>query len=151
MPQTNNPTTIGSVKQIMKNNCKKQWLNDWTQAKTARRLFHHLPTPKPKDSLNYIERKYQTKIFRLRTGHSTLNGHTKRIFPQSDATCRHCPHPEETVEHHLLECPALQELRECLLPHSPTIDNTLYGDSKQLIRTAQYHILASKLTRDNAP
>jgi len=66
------------------------------------------------------------KIFRLRTGHEPLNGFLRRIKKDHPARCKLCNHQHESVEHHLLYCPRLSDLRKKLLPPNPSISNTLF-------------------------
>ena len=52
---------------------------------------------------------------------------------------------KEDVQHFLLECLALIDLRDSLLPESPTIQNTLYSDKdkQQLKKTEKYFRMAN--------
>ena len=79
--------------------------------------------------------------------------HLNMINPMQEPVCPLCPCAYETVEHFLIECPQLSNIRDVLLPPCPNIDNTLYSDSDQLKRTAQYYMLANRLrleTQDQA-
>ena len=87
----------------------------------------------------------QCNIFRLRTGHVNLNFHRNRIDPLFASMCRHCMYPYETVEHHLLHCDKLVELRKNLLPPNPSIENCMYSSAKQLRKTSEFHIVASRV------
>ena len=145
MPQENTETTYETAKQIAKQNSKEKWYNSWETEERGRSLYKYLPTPNPEDPINKLCRKDQCNIFRLRTGHAILNEHRNRIDPQVPPLCRHCNSPRETVEHHLLHCRKLTELRKTLLPANPTIENCLYGNKKQLENTALYHRMASRV------
>ena len=105
----------------------------------GRRLYQHLPRPNPKDPINDLDRKDQCNIFHLRTGHIMLNG------PLVPPMCRHCGYAYETVEHHLLHCVSLRNIRNNLLPSNPTLENCLYGNVSQLRKTSKFHILASRV------
>ena len=142
-PQINTPTSIHTARQIIRTNKREEWLNGWALGKTGRSVFKYMATPNPKDSINSIERREQVVIFRLRTQHIPLNAHLNRFKPQAEPTCLLCPYPYETVQHHLLECPSLQDLRETLLPQNPTIENTLYSTAEQLHNTYLYFTMAS--------
>ena len=145
MPQENTETTYETAKQMAKQNSKETWYNSWETEERGRSLHKHLPTPNPEDPINKLCRKDQCNIFRLRTGHTILNEHRNRIDPQVPPMCRHCNSPRETVEHHLLHCRKLTELRKTLLPANPTIETCLYGNIKQLENTALYHRMASRV------
>ena len=145
MQQENIQTTYDTAKQIAKQNTQEVWFNNWMEDDKGRRLHRHLPKPNPKDPINNLERKDQCNIFRLRTGHVMLNGHRNRIDPLVPPMCRHCGYAYETVEHHLLHCANLKELRDSLLPPNPTLENCLYGNYDQLKNTSKYHIVASRV------
>ena len=145
MPQENTKTTYATAKQIAKQNTSETWHNNWTIDDKGRRLYQHQPKPNPKDPINQLNRRDQCNIFRLRTGHVNLNFHRNRIDPLFAPMCRHCMYPYETVEHHLLHCDRLVELRKNLLPPNPSIENCLYSSANQLRKTSQFHIVASRV------
>ena len=145
MQQEHVKTTYDTAKQIAQQNSKEVWYNNWMEDEKGRRLYRHLPTPNPKDPINFLERRDQCNIFRLRTGHVMLNGHRNRIDPLVPPMCRHCGDAQETVEHHLFHCVRLRTIRENLLPSSPTLENCLYGNTSQLKKTSKYHIMASRV------
>ena len=92
---------------------------------TGRIMFHQMTTPKPNDSSNNLKRIESDTIFCIGTRHVALNSDIRRIGFTQDSSCPLCPCPDETVEHHLFECPALADLRAQHLPPNPTIE-TLY-------------------------
>jgi len=79
----------------------------------------------PKDNINFLTRPNQSAIFQLRTGHSKLNFDLNLFDPCYPPHCRNCTHPYETITHVLFECLGLKENRELLLPHRPSIGNTI--------------------------
>ena len=99
--------------------------------------------PNTNDSTNNLNRQEQSIIFRLRTKHVTLNNHLNKITKNHKPNCRHCNFEKETVNHFLLKCPQLNELREKYLPEYPTINNCLYASTEQLQKTCKYFIKAS--------
>ena len=125
-------TTFETAKQIIRSNYKEEWLNEWAMGTTGRVLFQHMTTPNVNDSIDNLCRKDQATIFRLRTQHIPLHSHLNRIGAIAEKTCPLCGHPEETVEHHLFQCPNLEDLRRQLLPPQPDIHNTLFSTSRQL-------------------
>ena len=142
-PQPDVPTSIENTKQTIRANKKEEWMNEWASGDTGRVMFQHMTTPKPKDSINELKRNESVTIFRLRTQHVPLNSHLRRIGVTEDSSCPLCPCPDETVEHHLFECPALADLRAQHLPPNPTIENTLYTHSEQLGKTHTYFVMSS--------
>ena len=142
MPQINKETSFNTAKSLAKKYSKQTWKAQWAQNDTGRTLYKFQTDPNPRDAINQLERKHQCNVFRLRTGHCLLNGHRSRLNPQVQPNCRHCGHQNETVEHHLLHCERLKEIRKDLLPENPSISTCLYGSRDQLIKTSQYHSLA---------
>jgi ribonuclease HI len=140
--QIHTSTSLETTKQIIKSNCKEDWLNRWAMGVTGRKLFQHMSRPNPRDNINNLKRREQSTIFRLRTGHTLLNNHISRIQPNQSPACPLCEHPHETVEHHLFYCPALHDIRITLLPQRPDTNNTLFGSTRQLSNTCRYHYIA---------
>ena len=128
-----------TVKSILKNNSKDEWLTRWAQGTTGRNVFYEMAKPRKKDKINTLCRSDQSLIFQLRTGHSNLNAHINRINPTHPPNCRNCNHAYETVQHVLLECPGVEGLRKVYLPTLPSIQNNLYTNERhQLINTCKF-------------
>ena len=140
--QEDNPCTMATAKNILKNQSKEEWLNEWAIGKTGRAMFAERSKPKKTDPINKLHRPDQSLIFQFRTGHAGVNMHLNRINPLHGPHCRHCPHAYETTSHILFECPGLDRKRDKLLPPKPDIHNTLYGPLKQLRLTANFIRLA---------
>ena len=130
---------------MIRANIKEEWLIDWTKNSTGRSLYEYMSTPKPKDPINALQRHDQSLIFRLRTKHVPLNNHLNRIKKKHPAQCPLCNYPNETVDHHLLQCEQLKDLRRTFLPAQPSIGNTLYCESEQLRATCKFFRQASRL------
>ena len=140
--QPDNPASYKNIRRQLKNNSKEEWLKRWREGETGRAVFKEMKEPNPKDGINSLTRKHQSAIFQLRTGHSKLNFSLNRFDPCYTPLCRNCPHPYETTEHVLFECPGLRTERESLLPPLPSINNTLYGPRSQLVNTATYYLMS---------
>ena len=144
--QSDKPSSNKTVKQILRTNSKEEWLNRWRHGDTGRVMYQEMRGPNPKDNINFLTRPAQSAIFQMRTGHSKLNFDLNRFDPCRPPHCRNCIHPYETIHHVLFECPGLRENRKLLLPHRPSVSNTLYGSKNQLVNSARFYIasLASK-------
>ena len=94
-------------------------------------MFHHL------SEMNL------SQFFISRTQHVPLNSHLRRIGVTENSSCPLCLCPDETVEHHLFECPALADLWANHLPPNPTIENTLYTHSEHLGKAHTYLVMSS--------
>ena len=142
LKQHDMPVNITTAREMIKNYGRQQWLNEWAQGKTGRNMFKHRtrPTQRKETALN---RQEESSLFQLRTGHCLLNSHLSRTHKSHSSLCRHCQLVDETVQHHLLECSELGDLRAELLPPTPTIESCLYPTAeKQLKRTARFHRMA---------
>ena len=143
LPQPDVPVSMDTAKKMIKSNFKEEWMQSWISNNTGRALFQHMNAPKKKDPINLLKRKDQTTIFRLRTTHIPLNGHLSKIKKNHSSHCRLCGYYNETVEHHLLDCPQLNDLRCSLLPAQPSISNTLFCSKEQLQNTCTFFYEAS--------
>ena len=101
-----------------------------------------MPVPKKADDVNALSRKDQSTIFRIRIQHNALNKHLHRIGAQTTYVCPLCGNPEETIEHHLLYCAPLADLRAQFLPTQLNKENLLYGNPEQLQNTCKYPYMA---------
>ena len=67
-----------------------------------------------KDLIDTLDRRTQTSIIRLRTGHYGLRKHLKRLGLADSARCE-CGSEEQTREHILQTCPQLETVRHTIL------------------------------------
>ena len=142
LPQPSTPITLKTAKQNIKKTYRTEWMNNWSSGSTARTVYTHMKTVKTNDNMKKLSRKDQTAIFRLRTQHVPLNNHLNRFNPEIPPLCPLCDHPYETVEHVLMQCRKLEDLRAQYLPVNPNIENMLYGSLKQLKNTATFYNMA---------
>ena len=71
-PQFSPKISLQTCKQILRNNYRQEWLQQWASSKTGRSLYEHQQKPNPMDPLRQLERANQSLTFQLRTGHSPL-------------------------------------------------------------------------------
>ena len=64
-PQKIPPCTQNTIKKILKNNEKEDWLNRWACGSTGRVMFKEMAQPRPQDAINQLERQDQSLIFSL--------------------------------------------------------------------------------------
>ena len=143
-PQDDTCASMDTAKQIIKRTKREIWMKEWSESDKGRAIFEHMSTPMKNDEINALKRQEQVNIFRLRSKHVPLNAHLKRIGVLTSSECPLCQVPEETVEHHLFLCPALDDLRTELLPPKPDISNTLFGTSLQLKNTNNFYVMAGQ-------
>ena len=126
--QPENPSSYNTVRQILRNNSRDEWLKRWRDGETGRVVFREMKEPNPKDSINSLTRKDQSAIFQLRTGHSKLNFSLNRFDPCHPPHCRSCTHPYETTEHVLFECLGLKTENNICHPHQQLATTSMVLD-----------------------
>ena len=124
MQQEETPTTYREVKTMLKNEFRQDW----------RRKYDYIPE---RDDLHRLDRRSQTSIFRLRTGHCGLRKHMAKMGLADSAACP-CGATQQTVEHFLQMCPHLDQLREETWSTPTTVQDKLYGDEPSLHRTMHF-------------
>ena len=142
--QIDKPVSLSTAKQMIKSNSKIEWHNSWALCKKGRSIFRHLPKPNRNDSINFLKRKEQVIIFRLRSNHIPLNAHLNRITTNHPPNCALCDFEEESVDHFLFHCPALTDIRRQFLPKNPDLENTLYSTTTQLRQTYTFFEMANR-------
>ena len=90
-----------------------------------------------KDQINTLDRRTQTTIFRLRTGHCGLRKHLKRLGLAYSAHCE-CGSEEQTPEHILQTCPHLETVHQQFWPEDTEVGTKLWGQAAELQRTADF-------------
>ena len=123
---------------MIKSNSKTEWKNSWTQSEKGRVMFTYMPKPNIKDPINSLKRKDQVIIFRLRSTHIQLKAHLSRITKDHPPACTLCGYREETVNHFLFDCQPLQTIRNEFLPQNPGLENSIYSDREQLLKTSRF-------------
>ena len=88
-----------------------------------------------KDQINTLDRRTQTTIFRLRTGHCGLRKHLKRLGLADSVHCE-CGSEEQTPEHILQTCPRMETVRQQFWPEDTEVGTKLRGQAAELQRTA---------------
>ena len=125
LPQPHFSTTYREVKTLLKQKQKSAW-----------RLRNNGYDPQ-KDQINTFDRRTQTTIFRLRTGHCGLRKHLKRLGLAHSAHCE-CGSEEQTPEHILQACPHLETARQQFWPEDTEVGTKLWGQAAELQRTADF-------------
>ena len=88
-----------------------------------------------KDQINTLDRRTQTTIFHLPTGHCGLRKHLKRLGLADSSHCE-CGSEEQTPEHILQTCPHLETVRQQFWPQDTEMGTKLWGQAAELQQTA---------------
>ena len=114
--QVSKVCNYSTAKQIIRTKFKDVWHKNWKNGNTGRTMYTYVEKPKPKDGINFLNRKDQCTIFQLRTGHTKLNFHLNRFNPQHPPLCRNCNSPYETTT---MCFPIIEHARLIFLPFCP--------------------------------
>ena len=125
LPQPHLSTSYKEVKTLLKQKQKSDW-----------RLQNDGHDPQ-KDQTNTLDRRTQTIIFRLRTGHCGLRKHLKRLGLSDTVHCE-CGSEEQTPEHIPQTCPHLETVRQQFWPEDTEVGTKLWGQAAELQRTADF-------------
>ena len=125
MPQPQTATSYKEAKTLLRQNFRIVWQN---------RNNGYSPQH---DHINRLERREQTTIFRLRTGHCGLKKHMKRMGLADTAHCE-CGADEQTPEHILQTCPLYEERRQQTWDEDTPVRTKLWGTVDDLRRTANF-------------
>ena len=75
MDQHERPVNYDTIRNILRNNYKEEWFNQWAQGMTGRKMYREMNQSNKRDNIKFLPRKEQCTIFQLRTGHVALNSH----------------------------------------------------------------------------
>ena len=107
-------------------------------AASRRRWKSAHPNYNPDDPIHTLPRKQQTIVFRLRTGHNSLNQHMYRKFKVGKSELCTCGQAAQDTKHVLESCTLLEELRTKIWPKQTTLTQKLYGTACDLCRTTDF-------------
>jgi ribonuclease HI len=114
----------------------EKWRLRWLNLLTARqsKLFWPQPNKIRSRALLEMSRKDFGLMIQLFSGHNYFNRHKNLLHETESAICRLCLEEEESSEHLLCDCPALNELRFEVLGHHQTDTKTCSLMTIQSIR-----------------
>ena len=130
--QEDRSTTYQEERTIIKAKLQTKWLQQHPRFNRA-------------DSYYLLTRSEQVVIFRLRTGHNRLNHHMHTKFGIGQSDQCPCETGSMTTEHLLQSCPRHDDLRNQTWPKATSVARKLYGDLRDLRRTAAF-VGATKLS-----
>ena len=135
-------------KAVLRKHCYFCWNTEYqaTEKGSNYKRFYPSIFIKPPDAAS---RKYETILFRLRSGHCRLRANLFKIGCSDTQLCQFCNIPE-TVDHFLLECPEFEHHRTTL--KSATRDLNLpfslqhiLTDPRLLTNTVEFVLSCNKL------
>ena len=117
--------SYSEAKTLIKNKYSKNWSNS-NQDRTI-----------VNDNIAKLDRKGQTILFRLRTGHCRLNAHMYKIAISDSPNCP-CQTALQTPEHVLQDCPLYAQIRHTIWPAPTNINTKLHGSKEELQLTIDF-------------
>jgi ribonuclease HI len=115
MSQENIPITKDAIKAKIKRETKHELTHDRAKATFKERR-------KPKEEEAKWPANIRITYSQLRTGHSLLLKHYRhRIQREETATCEWCEEEDQTIEHMLCRCPAIENQRTYFVEKTPTL------------------------------
>ena len=127
LPQPHFSTSYKEVKTLLKQKQKSAW----------RQKKQNNGYDPQKDQVNSLDRRTQTTIFCLRTGHCGLRKHLKKLGLADSAHCE-CGSEEQTPEHILQTCPHLETVCQQFWPEDTEVGTKRWGQAAELQRTADF-------------
>jgi hypothetical protein len=124
-----------AMKQNRSARCIEQWKKKWAASPRGKRdhqLDQSSPSKKFLEAISNpkLPRKASSLISQLRISHVPLNAYLHRFKCVDKPQCPACGHPNETVEHFILHCPAyaherwaLEKSLKCKLDLNTTLGN----------------------------
>ena len=111
VPTSNGAASFESARRTIREWEARQWFKSWDENLTGRGVWVSLKRPDRSDPWWRLRRREQAAVAQFRTGHCPIGAYFGRFRPNYDTRCRHCREDDETVEHVLTGCRALQEDR----------------------------------------
>jgi ribonuclease HI len=130
-------TTLRAIEE----NCMERAKKSWKSCKSQYRHANLFIGGYAQERANQIVRgtRATARILTcIYTGHGPLSNFLVKFKKKEDATCRFCLEEEESMEHILMECEALSEIRRRLLPsaRAPTGNETIELEPEDLLKFA---------------
>ena len=88
----------------------------------------------PSDSIIHLNRREQTMIFRLRTGHCRLGAHFYKLKVVTTPQC-HWNTEHQTLENVLQRCPTYDSISKNIWSQPKTMEEKLWGERDDLLLT----------------
>ena len=159
--QDNSTLSFSEIKKEIRINSIRTWQRRWDRQEEARHTFSIIPKVSLNRDLFGVNRKFETTINRLVSGHSLLEEHASRMkIPSCPTPLCSCGTDTGTVEHYLLHCPQHTDQRHKLIAtmerfyqrenvkfHLRSFDvPTLLGNNTELPANVRRHIVLSLAT-----
>ena len=123
--QIESDLTYREVKSIIKSSLNNKWEESH-------------PEYNKQDGVYCLNRRGQTTIFRLRTGHNRLKYHIHKIFKVGETDLCSCGQAAETAQHVLQDCRLYSNVRLSIWRARVDMHTKLYGPLPELEKTVAF-------------
>ena len=127
--QIESDLTYREVKSIIKTSLNNKWKESH-------------PEYNKQDGVYCLNRRGQTTIFRLRTGHNRLKYHIHKIFKVGETDLCSCGQAAETAQHVLQDCRLYSNVRQSIWRERVDMHTKLYGPLPELEKTVAFIVQA---------
>ena len=124
LEQIESDLTYREVKSTIKTS-----LNKWKESH---------PEYNKQDGVYCLNKRGQTTIFRLRTGHKRLKYHIHKIFKVGETDLCSCGQTAETAQHVLQDCRLYSTVRQSIWRERKDMHTKLYGPLPELDKTVAF-------------
>ena len=100
------------------------------------------PEYNKQDGVYCLNRRGQTTIFRLRTGHNRLKYHIHKIFKVGETDLCSCGQAAEMAQHVLQDCRLYSNVRQSIWRDRVDMHTKLYGPLPELEKTVAFIVQA---------
>ncbi len=114
LPLNEVPISLSEAKAAIKKRTLHLWQKSWTNSNMGHHFYDLQPRVSRIAYRNLYERKAESKVNRLKMGHSLLKQHLHRITMIDNPTCD-CGTYRETPEHTIFHCQNNAVLRDILI------------------------------------
>ena len=125
LEQIESDLTYREVKSIIKTSLNNKWKESH-------------PEYNKQDGVYCLNRRDQTTIFRLRTGHNRLKYHIHKIFKVGETDLCSCGQAAKTAQHVLQDCRLYSKVRQPIWRERVDMHTKLYGSLPELEKTIAF-------------
>lgn len=106
--------TISMMKNSIRRHILSKWDRAWHTVAGGSYIHEHIPNIPRSRYISTHSRSSETKYLRLLSGHTRLNDHMNKLFPDEYNPCCQCSRERQTISHFLIDCPIFSAQRETM-------------------------------------
>ena len=131
----NIPLSKSDIKNLSKGILLNMWQNSWDNHDKGRQLYTIVPKVTTHKMLpSTMSRQEERILFKLRSGHFSINKHLHKIGLSDTELCEHCLQVED-IQHYIFECKKYNSQREIMVQKLKENGLTLF--TKQILLSGE--------------